>query len=118
MARVILPWDNWSGLRKAELLERVVKGLQDDLNLKDVVAGLEDEERTALRQVLAQGGRMPWGDFDAAHGNDLQESRYWNYHEPETPMGRLRLRGLLVEATVGSELLVVVPSELRRRLVV
>jgi hypothetical protein len=31
-------------------------------------------------------------------------------------MGRLRLPGLLVEATVGGELLVAVPSELRQAL--
>ncbi len=29
-------------------------------------------------------------------------------------MGRLRLRGLLVEATVDQELLIVVPTELRQ----
>jgi hypothetical protein len=69
-----------------------------------------------LRQVLAQGGAMPWQDFDAGYGNDLEESAYWQWHVPETVMGRLRGRGLLVEATVDDSLLVVVPAELRQGL--
>ena len=60
---------------------------------------------------------MSWAEFDARYGNDLDESPYWNYHEPETAMGRLRLRGLLVEATVSGELLVAVPVELRESLI-
>ena len=56
---------------------------------------------------------MAWEDFDARYGNDLEESRYWQWHTPETTMGQLRLRGLLVEATVDDELYVVVPVDLR-----
>jgi hypothetical protein len=37
-------------------------------------------------------------------------------HLSKTRMGRLRLRGLLAEATVDDELLVVVPSDLRQPL--
>ena len=59
---------------------------------------------------------MSWLEFDAAYGNDLDEFADWNYHTPETTMGRLRLCGLLVETTVDGELLVAVPSELRRPL--
>jgi len=59
---------------------------------------------------------MPWAEFDARYGNDLKESPYWNYHEPQTLMGRLRLYGLLVEATVEGELFVAVPFDLRRLL--
>jgi tetratricopeptide (TPR) repeat protein len=115
-ARVALPWGGWSALRKAELLQEVVAGLRDPDNLEGIVADLTAEERAALRQVLARGGDMPWGDFDAAYGNDLEESPYWQWHVPETIMGRLRLCGLLAEATVDGELLVTVPSELRRLL--
>jgi tetratricopeptide (TPR) repeat protein len=113
VGRVVLPWGGWSGLRKAELLQRIVEGLQDLDNLERIVADLYDKERAALRQVLAVGGVMPWGDFDAEYGNDMEESLHWEYHEPETVMGCLRLRGLLAEATVDGELLVTVPSELR-----
>jgi len=114
MARVVVRWGGWSTLRKAELVERIITELSDPDNLERVVGGLSDEERAALRQVLAHGGTMPWQDFDATYGNDLEESPYWQWHVPETTMGRLRLRGLLVETTVDGELLVAVPSELRQ----
>lgn len=113
MAREVVLWGGWSALRKAELLERIVEALQDPDTLARIVHGLEDEEREALRQVLARGGSMPWQEFDARYGNDLDESRYWQWHTPETSMGRLRLRGLLIEATVAGELLIVVPTDLR-----
>jgi hypothetical protein len=55
---------------------------------------------------------MAWPEFDALFGNDLDASPYWNWHTAETTMGRLRQRGLLVEATVKGELLIVMPAEL------
>ncbi len=113
MGRVVLQWGGWAALRKAELIQEIVEGLDDLDNLERIVADLNDEEQTALRQVLASGGAMPWQDFDADFGNDLEESPYWQWHVPETTMGRLRLRGLLVETTVDGELLVAIPSELR-----
>jgi Flp pilus assembly protein TadD len=116
MGRVILPWGGWSGLRKAELLQRSVEGLSDPDNLRRMVTDLNDNERAALRQVLAHGGDMAWKEFDAAYGNDLEESPYWNWHVPETTMGRLRERGLLVEVTVDGELRIAVPAELRQKL--
>jgi tetratricopeptide (TPR) repeat protein len=116
VARVVVRWGGWSALRKAELIERIVTELGDPNNLERLVASLDEDECAALCQVLASGGVMPWQDFDADYGNDLEESVYWNWHEPETVMGRLRLRGLLAEATVDGGLLVVVPSELRRPL--
>ncbi|MCK4470448.1 MAG: hypothetical protein KAW49_01545, partial [Anaerolineae bacterium] len=114
MARVVVRWGGWSALRKAELIERIAAELGDPDNLERVVGDLNEDERAALRQVLARGGSMPWQDFDATYGNDLEESPYWQWHVPETTMGRLRLRGLLVETTVDGELLVAVPSELRQ----
>ncbi|MFC2037256.1 tetratricopeptide repeat protein [Chloroflexota bacterium] len=114
MARVILPYGGWSGLRKAELLERVVEELGHADTVERLVAQLSDTERAALHQVLAGGGHMPWHAFDAQYVNDLEESQYWQYHEPKTTMGRLRLRGLLVETTVNDELLVAVPRDLRQ----
>ncbi len=113
MGRVVLPWGGWSALRKAELVQEIITGLVDP---ELVAADLNEDEQNALRRVLAGGGTMPWEDFDAAYGNDLEESPYWQWHEPETTMGRLRLRGLLVETTVAGELLVAIPVELRQRL--
>jgi Tfp pilus assembly protein PilF len=116
MAREVIRWGGWSGLRKAELLQRIIAELSDRDNLERVVSGLSDTEREALRQVLAGGGYMDWQEFDTRYGNDLEESPYWQYHTPESMMGRLRLRGLLAEATLDKRLLVVIPLELRQAL--
>jgi len=113
MGRVVIPWGGWSALRKAELLQQIVAALQEADNLARIVADLSEEEKTALRQLLAVAGRLPWVDFEARFGSDLAESSYWQRHEPKTLMGRLRRHGLLVEATVAGELLVVIPLELR-----
>ncbi len=116
MARVVIPWDGWTGLRKAELIQQIVDALTDRDRLKEIVDDLQDDEQAALRQVLAEGGSMAWPAFDARYDNDLEESAYWNWHQPQTTMGHLRLRGLLAEAVVEGELLVVVPAELRQLL--
>ena len=113
MARVVVPWGGWGALRKAELHERIAEALGAPDNLPRVVAGLTGDERAALRDVLAHGGAMDWQEFDDAYGNDLEESPYWQWHTPETAMGRLRQRGLLAEATVDGELLVAIPADLR-----
>jgi Flp pilus assembly protein TadD len=116
MARIVLPRGGWSALRKGELIEEIISGLQDGEHLQRIVAELDEEEQSALRQVLAGGGRMPWEDFDAAYDNDLEESPHWNFHVPETVMGGLRIRGLLIEATVRGALQVVIPVDLRAEL--
>jgi Tfp pilus assembly protein PilF len=116
MGREIILGGGWSTLRKAELAERLVEELNDAYNLERIVNRLSEAEREALRQVLAGGGHMDWQQFTARYDSDTEESPYWQYHAPESLMGRLRLRGLLVEATVDNRLLVVIPAELRQLL--
>ena len=113
MGHVVMPWGGWSSLRKAELLEELLAALVEVDNLERITGKLTGEEREALGWVLGQDGHLPWQEFDARYGNDLDESRYWQWHTPKTIMGRLRQRGLLVEATVEGELVVTVPLELR-----
>jgi tetratricopeptide (TPR) repeat protein len=113
MGRVVIPWGGWSAYRKAELIAEIVSVLADPDLLWDVLQGLEDQERAALREVMEQGGRMSWHAFEARHDSDLDESPYWNFHQPESVMGRLRALGLLVEAKVDDELWVVIPVEVR-----
>lgn len=116
MGKVLWPYKGWTGMRKAELLEELVETFQWPVIIDRLVADLNDQDRTALLRILDQGGHMRWTDLDAEFGNDLEESRYWHWHEPETTMGRLRRRGLLVESTVDGELLVAIPLELRQPL--
>jgi tetratricopeptide (TPR) repeat protein len=113
MARIVMPRGGWSALNKAALAKRIAETLIDTDELARVVADLGEEARAALREVVEAGATMPWADFDACYDNDLEEMPEWDYHLPQTVMGRLRLHGLLVEATVDGELLVTIPAELR-----
>lgn len=113
MARVIIPQGGWTGLRKAELRALLVESLQETDNLAGIVGELSDDERQALTDVLTNGGALAWETFDERYGNDLEESIHWRYHELSSTMGCLRVRGLIAEATVDNELLVVIPVELR-----
>jgi hypothetical protein len=116
MARVITPEGRWSGLKKKELHEYLVHELQEAFRLQQIVDALNGEERDALRAVVTRGGTMPWSEFDQQYGNDLAENPDWQYHAPTTLMGHLRQRGLLAEAKVKDQLLIVVPTELRQPL--
>jgi len=113
MARNVIPYGGWTGLRKAELAERLVETLQDADLMGTVVDALSDQERAALGEVLAAGGHLPWDDFATRYDDDLDESPHWEWHQPQTLMGRLRARGLLVEAIVDGKTQIVVPTELR-----
>jgi hypothetical protein len=116
MGHLVIPWGGWSSLRKAELIAEIAGVLSSSEWLPAVLEGLEQADRAALDEVMDHGGKMPWQAFDARYGNDLDESFHWNYHEPESVMGRLRMCGLLAEATVGEDLWVVVPVEVREAL--
>lgn len=113
MAREMVPSGGWSTLKKAELAKYLTDWLQDFDNLKWMVDHLKEEDRKALKTILDQDGVMPWQEFSNTYGNDLDESPYWQYHLPETTMGRLRIRGLLGEVTVNGDLLLAIPGELR-----
>jgi len=116
MAREVIPWGGWSSFRKAELIDEIIDALTKPENLKRVVRSLGAKERGALRTVLDHSGSIPWEAFDTRYGNDLEESRYWNWHTPETTMGQLRFHGLLVETTVDEVLYVAVPVDLHENL--
>lgn len=113
IARRVILSGGWSAYRKAELHRYLVESLLEEGALSRVLESLTDDERGAFEHVRAQGGTLAWDEFDRKYGNDQDESPYWQYHDPETVMGRLRAHGLLVEVTVEGELLVSIPEELR-----
>jgi Flp pilus assembly protein TadD len=113
IARRIIPWGGWSSFKKAELHQYLVDYLLDGDSLARVLESLSPEERKAFEHVRANGGTLAWDLFDQDFDNDLDESPYWQYHEPESVMGRLRAHGLLVEVRVEGKLLVSIPVELR-----
>ncbi len=108
-----MPTPRKYNVRKSVLIQDLVEYITNPEALREIVKGLSDAERQALQDVLEAGGTMAWEDFTRRYGDDLDESPFWNYHEPETVMGRLRMLGLLSEGTVGDHLIVLVPYELR-----
>jgi hypothetical protein len=116
IARQIIPGGGWSSFKKAELHQYLIDYLLEEGSLVRVIESLSSEERTAFELVRANGGILDWETFDRKFGNDLEESPYWQYHEPHSVMGHLRAHGLLVEVMVEGKLLVSIPVELRQQL--
>ncbi|HIE50511.1 MAG TPA: tetratricopeptide repeat protein [Armatimonadetes bacterium] len=102
-----------SALRKAEVIRELAAWLSQEAVLKQVIATLQPKEQEALREILRQQGVIPWQTFAARWGQDWEESPYWQWHQPKTLMGRLRVRGLLQVGLVDDQLAVLVPQELR-----
>jgi tetratricopeptide (TPR) repeat protein len=104
-----------STLKKGELGTYLMDLLRDEVFLAGVTAQLDAAGRAALVDLLEHGGVMNWQSFAEAHGDDLGESPYLEYHaeEMQTVMGRLRTRGLLFEGTDQGALIVALPRELR-----
>jgi hypothetical protein len=74
---------------------------------------LSQEERTALRWLLDKEGVRPWAEFTDRFGSDFDESPYWQWHEPETVPGRLRMLGLLAVGTLEGDEIALIPANLR-----
>jgi hypothetical protein len=117
IARQIIPWGGgWSSFKKAELHQYLVDFLLEEGSLDRVLESLSHEERTAFELVQANGGTLDWETFNQKFGNDLEESPYWQYHEPKSVLGRLRAHALLFEVKVEGKLLVSIPIELRKQM--
>jgi tetratricopeptide (TPR) repeat protein len=114
IAHRVIPWGGWSTFKKAQLHRYLVEHLTQPRSFAYVLEVLTPEEKAAFNHVLKEGGSIAWEDFVQEFDDDLEESPYWQYHEPETIMGRLRAYGLLFEATVEGRLMVTVPVELRK----
>jgi tetratricopeptide (TPR) repeat protein len=116
LVAVAREWDlpsGWSALKKAPLFDLLYETMLDLESVSGVLARLGAEDRAALNLVLDRGGVIAWEEFSAAYDNDLDASPYWQYHQPETIMGKLRARCLLVETTVAGKCCLAVPVELR-----
>lgn len=104
---------SYGSLRKEQLIQHLVETLTTPFDLEWAALALSETERQALRDVLDAGGLLPWDEFTARYGDDMDESPDWYYRRPQTPMGRLRLYGLLSDGTVEGQRVVLVPRELR-----
>jgi len=107
------PGGSYTALRKGELVAAVRGMLLKRATLARLVKTLRKKDRHALRAVLSGGGVMSGALFGLRYGDDEGESLRWQYGEPESVLGRLRVRGLVAEGEVEGEVWVLVPRELR-----
>ncbi len=102
--------------KKAELIKDISARMQDRDAMKVVLGKLPAEAADALQWTLENDGVRSWREFTERYGDDLQESPHWNYHEPESVMGRLRFTGLLAKGTLDNKQVLFIPADVRETL--
>ncbi len=102
--------------KKQEKVARLAGRVLDIDIFKEIVSDLEEVDRFALRWVLDGGGFRPWVEFTQRFGNDMDESPYWQYHEPESLPGRLKRTGLLHVGTLNGAQVAFIPANIRKQL--
>jgi len=101
-----------TGLKKKQLIEKISNNLHNTKVLKKVVKDLNPEESLALLDLLHKNGIMPRNRFTEKYGNDTHESIYWKWHPPTSIIGRLKMRGLVIEGKYNEKIWIQVPKEL------
>lgn len=102
-----------STLRKGELIGVIADGLRDPHILRRNLTQLPSSALGALDWLLERDGTVRWEEFSEHFGNDREESPYWQYGEPKTAMGILRMAGLLFVGVRQGEKWAQIPAELR-----
>ena len=98
--------------QRADVLSAVCAALENEETVRAVRRGLRPEETAALGEVAEAGGRMDYETFTRAHGSDADDKPVWNLAQPQSLLGRLKCRGLLLEATVERRPSVFIPSRI------
>ena len=106
-------WRTKSYGKKAELVERLTARIHDVEIWEEIFKELESIEHEALLWVLEAGGLRPWADFTEKFGDDMDESPYWQYHDPESIPGRLKWAGLLFAGKLEEQQVAFIPADLR-----
>jgi len=74
---------------------------------------LAEKEREALQWMLAADGVRPWKEFTHKYGDDADESTAWDYNQPESITGRLRMSGLFYSGVLDGQPVAFVPADVR-----
>jgi len=99
---------------KGELVTWLAEILLDPEFLQQTLdEDLEERERAALKWMLEKDGVCPWKEFVHKFGDDMDESTVWNYHEPESIPGRLKLSGLFYSGTLAGQQVAFIPADVR-----
>jgi len=105
---------------KREKVEAIAERLRNSQTLSDLIAKLDSDEREILTKVLSQGGVVKYQNISRTYGDETPDSYFWDSMPPQSPIGRLRERGLIFvgRMQLGSrrEKMLVVPLELRNPL--
>jgi hypothetical protein len=100
--------------KKGELADWLAESLLDEEFLQETLnEDLEEKEREALKWMLETDGVRPWDEFVRKFGDDLKESPYWYYNEPESIPGRLKVSGLLFTGMLDSKQVAFIPTDMR-----
>ncbi len=100
--------------KKGELASWLAELLLDPERLQRTLKEeLTEKEREALRWMLEVNGVRPWEEFVSIYGDDVGESTSWNYHQPDSIPGRLRVSGLFYSGILGGQTVAFIPADVR-----
>ena len=100
--------------KKGELADWLAEVLLDVEFLQQTLdEDLKEKERRALQWMLETDGVRPWKEFVHKYGDDMDESTAWNYHEPESLPGRLRMSGLFYSGMLDGRQVAFIPADAR-----
>jgi hypothetical protein len=107
----------YSSGKKGELASWLAEILLEPEFLQETLdEDLEEKEREALRWILETDGVRPWKEFVRKFGDDTDESTNWNYNEPKSITGRLRISGLLYSGILEGCHVAFIPADARQLL--
>ncbi|MCL6614900.1 MAG: tetratricopeptide repeat protein, partial [Firmicutes bacterium] len=107
------------GLEPARRKEERVKQLHTHISTDPVRAlkGLSTKARECLRYLLGEGGWARLDLLEERFGSTAEDGFYWSKEPPRSPLGELRLRGLVyigrAKMEGGQHKVAVVPEDLR-----
>jgi hypothetical protein len=107
-------------LKKAKV-QAIIGHLSDPETLREVTDPLPDQSRGALTYTLEQGGWVKVGQLTRKFGPMDDIGWFWDEEEsPVSPLGRLRVRGLLFVGKAGmggrNYTVAVIPRDLHKPL--
>ncbi|MEW6401755.1 MAG: hypothetical protein AB1649_08145 [Chloroflexota bacterium] len=107
-------WGTQTYGKKQVVVSRLVELILDQEILSEVLEDeIEGDERNTLKWILEGGGWRPWAEFTQKFGDDMDESAYWRYNEPESIPGRLKMSGLLFTGKLDGQEVALIPADLR-----
>ena len=105
---------------KRDKVQALVESITDVALLAPRVQALSPDEQAILSMVLAHDGIIKYQNVSRKYGNEEEDGYFWESSPPTSPIGRLRLHGLLFvgRMQIGQrrEKMLVIPSDLRTTL--